>query len=86
MVPWTCCCWQDNGRATLVGPGPRTFGKGRIQNVQQLADGSGVSLSAKPLGFFFLLLYTRMSLTSRFAAVPPLPPLPAAARTFTDNR
>ena len=35
---------QDNGRATLVGPG-KTFGKGRIQNVQQLEDGSGVAVT-----------------------------------------
>jgi carboxyl-terminal processing protease len=35
---------QDNGRATLAGPG-RTFGKGRIQNVQRLVGGSGVSVT-----------------------------------------
>jgi len=35
---------QDNRRATLVGPG-RTFGKGRIQNVQRLVGGSGVSVT-----------------------------------------
>lgn len=36
---------QDNGRATLVGGSAKTFGKGRIQNVQQLADGSGVAVT-----------------------------------------
>ena len=35
---------QDNRRATLVGPG-KTFGKGRIQNVQRLVGGSGVSVT-----------------------------------------
>ena len=35
---------QDNGRATLVGP-TKTFGKGRIQNVQQMEDGSGVAVT-----------------------------------------
>jgi|AntAceMinimDraft_5_1070358.scaffolds.fasta_scaffold35336_1 carboxyl-terminal processing protease len=36
---------QDNNRATLVGGSAKTFGKGRIQNVQQLADGSGVAVT-----------------------------------------
>lgn len=36
---------QDNGRAKLVGPPGTTFGKGRIQNVQQLEDGSGVAVT-----------------------------------------
>ena len=36
---------QDNGRAMLVGPPGKTFGKGRIQNVQQLEDGSGVAVT-----------------------------------------
>ncbi len=35
---------QDNHRAVLVGPG-HTFGKGRIQNLQQLADGSGLAVT-----------------------------------------
>ena len=35
---------QDNRRATLVGPS-KTFGKGRIQNVQRLVGGSGVSVT-----------------------------------------
>lgn len=34
---------QDNGRAKIVGA--KTFGKGRIQNVQELFDGSGVSVT-----------------------------------------
>ena len=52
---------QDNGRATLVGPAGggggaggggaggagsgHTFGKARIQNVQQLSDGSGLAVT-----------------------------------------
>ena len=38
---------QENGRATLVGPAApgHTFGKARIQNVQPLADGSGVAVT-----------------------------------------
>ena len=36
---------QDNGRATLVGPDARTFGKGRIQNIQELVDGSAVAVT-----------------------------------------
>jgi carboxyl-terminal processing protease len=35
---------QDNHRATVVG-GSKTFGKGRIQNVQSLEDGSGVAVT-----------------------------------------
>lgn len=35
---------QDNHRATVVG-GSKTFGKGRIQNVQGLEDGSGVAVT-----------------------------------------
>lgn len=34
---------QDNGRATLVGT--RTFGKGLVQSVQQLEDGSGIKVT-----------------------------------------
>jgi carboxyl-terminal processing protease len=34
---------QDNHRATVVGT--RTFGKGRIQNVQELEDGSGIAVT-----------------------------------------
>ena len=34
---------QDNHRATVVGT--QTFGKGRIQNVQALEDGSGISVT-----------------------------------------
>lgn len=34
----------DNGRATVVGTS-QTFGKGRIQNVQPLLDGSGVAVT-----------------------------------------
>lgn len=34
---------QDNGRATLVGT--RTFGKGLVQSVRSLADGSGVAVT-----------------------------------------
>ena len=34
---------QDNGRGTVVGT--KTFGKGRIQNVQPLQDGSGVAVT-----------------------------------------
>jgi carboxyl-terminal processing protease len=36
---------QDNHRATLVGGSAKTFGKGRIQNVQQLSDGSGIAVT-----------------------------------------
>jgi carboxyl-terminal processing protease len=36
---------QDNHRATVVGTCTRTFGKGRIQNVQELEDGSGISVT-----------------------------------------
>lgn len=35
---------QDNQRGTVVGPG-RTFGKGRIQNVQPLSSGSGIAIT-----------------------------------------
>jgi len=35
---------QDNKRAFLIGPS-KTFGKGRIQNVVPLEDGSGVSVT-----------------------------------------
>jgi carboxyl-terminal processing protease len=35
---------QDNHRATVVG-GTRTFGKGRIQNVQPLASGGGIAIT-----------------------------------------
>jgi carboxyl-terminal processing protease len=34
---------QDNHRATVVGT--RTFGKGRIQNIQQVGDGSGIAVT-----------------------------------------
>eukprot|EP00980_Cylindrotheca_fusiformis_P011445 scaffold2654_cov126-Cylindrotheca_fusiformis.AAC.1 len=34
---------QDNHRATVVGS--RTFGKGRIQNLQELQDGAGLSVT-----------------------------------------
>lgn len=34
---------QDNGRATLVGT--RTFGKGLVQSVQELKDGSGLKVT-----------------------------------------
>jgi carboxyl-terminal processing protease len=34
---------QDNHRATVVGT--RTFGKGRIQNIQELQDGSGIAVT-----------------------------------------
>lgn len=37
---------QDNGRATIVGSS-RTFGKGRIQNVQELSDGGVAVTKAK---------------------------------------
>eukprot|EP00957_Ditylum_brightwellii_P158361 12053536-Ditylum_brightwellii.AAC.1 len=36
---------QDNDRATVVGKDVKTFGKGRIQNVQSLENGSGVSVT-----------------------------------------
>jgi carboxyl-terminal processing protease len=38
---------QDNHRATVVGSisTPRTFGKGRIQNVQALSSGTGVAIT-----------------------------------------
>jgi carboxyl-terminal processing protease len=35
---------QDNHRAIVVGPS-KTFGKGRIQNVQGLEDGSGIAVT-----------------------------------------
>ena len=35
-------CLQDNQRAALVGPTPKTFGKAVIQTVEQLDDGSAV--------------------------------------------
>jgi len=35
---------QDNDRATVVGA-TKTFGKGRIQNVQAMADGSGIAVT-----------------------------------------
>jgi C-terminal processing protease CtpA/Prc len=35
---------KDNKRAVLVSSDERTFGKGRIQNVQALEDGSGVAV------------------------------------------
>jgi carboxyl-terminal processing protease len=34
---------QDNHRATVVGT--RTFGKGRIQNIQEVGDGSGIAVT-----------------------------------------
>ena len=33
---------RDNGRALLLGESEHTFGKGRIQSVYELADGSGL--------------------------------------------
>jgi len=36
---------QDNHRATVVGMDAKTFGKGRIQNVQMLIDGSAVAVT-----------------------------------------
>ena len=36
---------QDNKRATIVSGESRTFGKGRIQNVQQLSSGSGIAIT-----------------------------------------
>ena len=37
---------QDNGRASIVGAGSKvTFGKGIIQSVQRLRDGSGVAIT-----------------------------------------
>jgi carboxyl-terminal processing protease len=37
---------QDNHRATVVGSAAKTFGKGRIQNVQgPLDDGSGIAVT-----------------------------------------
>jgi carboxyl-terminal processing protease len=35
---------QDNHRATVVGA-TKTFGKGRIQNVQALSSGSGIAIT-----------------------------------------
>ena len=35
---------QDNNRATVVG-GSKTFGKGRIQNVQEVGEGSGIAVT-----------------------------------------
>jgi carboxyl-terminal processing protease len=35
---------QDNHRAIVVGPS-KTFGKGRIHNVQGLEDGSGIAVT-----------------------------------------
>ena len=37
------CALQDNGRALVVGT--TTFGKGRIQNVQSVGNGSGVAVT-----------------------------------------
>ena len=36
---------QDNHRATIVSDDNHTFGKGRIQNVQELFDGSGLAIT-----------------------------------------
>jgi carboxyl-terminal processing protease len=36
---------QDNHRATVVSASSRTFGKGRIQNIQALSSGSSSSSS-----------------------------------------
>lgn len=36
---------QDNQRATIVSSAAHTFGKGRIQNVQELFDGSGIAIT-----------------------------------------
>ncbi|KAG7345514.1 ClpP/crotonase-like domain containing protein [Nitzschia inconspicua] len=36
---------QDNHRATVVGATRKTFGKGRIQNVQALSSGSGIAIT-----------------------------------------
>jgi carboxyl-terminal processing protease len=36
---------QDNKRAKIVGSVDHTFGKGRIQNVQELFDGSGLAVT-----------------------------------------
>jgi carboxyl-terminal processing protease len=44
LMTWPLMTWQDNRRATLVGA-TKTFGKGRIQNVQRLVGGSGVSVT-----------------------------------------
>jgi carboxyl-terminal processing protease len=35
---------QDNHRATIVGE-TKTYGKGRIQNVQALSSGSGIAIT-----------------------------------------
>ena len=40
---------KDNKRAVLVSSDDRTFGKGRIQNVQALEDGSGVAVRDEQL-------------------------------------
>ena len=34
----------DNGRATLCG-GPKTYGKAKVQTLNQLSDGSGVAVT-----------------------------------------
>lgn len=36
---------QDNHRAILVSSSSHTFGKGRIQNVQELSDGGGIAVT-----------------------------------------
>eukprot|EP00977_Amphora_coffeiformis_P025398 scaffold19629_cov147-Amphora_coffeaeformis.AAC.2 len=36
---------QDNQRAAIVSSAEHTFGKGRIQNVQELFDGSGIAIT-----------------------------------------
>ncbi|KAG7369745.1 carboxyl-terminal protease [Nitzschia inconspicua] len=36
---------QDNHRATVVGATTKTFGKGRIQNIQALSSGSGIAIT-----------------------------------------
>lgn len=35
---------QDNKRATVIGSS-KTFGKGRIQNIQEMGDGSGIAVT-----------------------------------------
>lgn len=48
--PPVYACTKDNKRAVLVSSSKtaHTFGKGRIQNVQELADGSAVVMNSVP--------------------------------------
>ncbi len=59
---------QDNGRAVIMGT--QTFGKGSVQTIIELEDGSGAQAHHRPL------LHARVTAPSRSSASPPTWPWP----------